>query len=284
MYAACRVPAAPVYKEPTHRSEMVNQLLFGEMVKIMEEGVRIWVKIKGIMDAYEGWVSLGQLEPVHEAVVFPRLSPETPMVVQPFTLLKTTDSSMIIPFGSSLLGLRVPADASLADMKEAQGRFGNFHYTYKPESGKKPLKASVSDIHTITRLWLNAPYLWGGRTLTGVDCSGFAQTVFKVMGIRIPRDAWEQALKGMAVGFLQEAKAGDLAFFDDEQGNITHVGILLNEHEIIHAAGGTGKIQVDKIDNEGIVRSDNGLRTHRLRIIKRYFAYNKEQGLSMVYL
>jgi len=283
IYAACRVPAAPVYKEPTHRSEMVNQLLFGEMVKIIEEGARIWVKIKGIMDAYEGWVSRGQLEPVHEIMVFPASS-ETPMIVQPFTLLKTVDSSMIIPFGSSLLGLHVPADASLADMKEAQGRFGQFRYTYKPESGKKPLKASVSDIQTITRLWLNAPYLWGGRTLTGVDCSGFAQTVFKVMGIRIPRDAWEQALKGMAIGFLQEAKMGDLAFFDDEEGKIIHVGILLNDHEIIHAAGGTGKIQVDKIDNEGIVRSDNGWRTHRLRIIKRYFAYDEAQGGTIVYL
>jgi cell wall-associated NlpC family hydrolase len=119
--------------------------------------------------------------------------------------------------------------------------------------------------------WLDAPYLWGGRTVLGVDCSGFAQNIYKVMDIHIARDAHEQALQGHAVGFLQEAVPGDLAFFDDEEGKIIHVGILLSESEIVHAAGGTGKVQIDKIDNEGIVRSDNGQRTHKLRVIRRHF-------------
>jgi cell wall-associated NlpC family hydrolase len=110
--------------------------------------------------------------------------------------------------------------------------------------------------------------LWGGRSVFGIDCSGFAQAVYEFLNIALLRDAKLQALHGEVVNFLQEARCGDLAFFDDETGEIIHVGILINEKEIIHASG---KVRIDKIDNEGIVNTDTGERTHRLRIIKRYF-------------
>src|SRR6201994_2197792 len=100
----------------------------------------------------------------------------------------------------------------------------------------------------------------------GLDCSGFTQTVFKFLNIPILRDAYLQATQGEAVGFLEETKTGDLAFFDNEEGRITHVGILMNAHEIIHASG---KVRIDKIDKMGIVRSNDGQRTHHLRVIKR---------------
>ena len=100
----------------------------------------------------------------------------------------------------------------------------------------------------------------------GADCSGFTQTIFKLLDVPLLRDAYQQATQGEAVGFLEEVKTGDLAFFDNEEGKITHVGILLNSHEIIHASV---KVRIDKIDNMGIVRSDNFQRTHHLRIIKR---------------
>jgi cell wall-associated NlpC family hydrolase len=117
-------------------------------------------------------------------------------------------------------------------------------------------------------LFLNTAYLWGGKSVFGTDCSGFTQTVFKTVGIALLRDAYQQATQGETVDFLQEVHTGDLAFFDNAEGRITHVGILINDHEIIHASG---KVRVDSIDNQGIINVDTGLRTHNLRIIKRYF-------------
>ncbi len=122
-------------------------------------------------------------------------------------------------------------------------------------------------IREVTLKFLDVPYLWGGKSYFGIDCSGFCQQEFKQFGIKLPRDAYQQADKGEVVGFLQEAQCGDLAFFDNEEGRIIHVGIMLNIHEIIHASG---KVRIDKIDHQGIINSESGTRTHQLRIIKRY--------------
>jgi cell wall-associated NlpC family hydrolase len=116
--------------------------------------------------------------------------------------------------------------------------------------------------------FLNTAYLWGGVSVFGIDCSGFTQNVFRLFGIPLLRDAYLQATQGHVVDFLQQSKLGDLAFFDNEEGRITHVGILLNEQEIIHSSG---KVRIDQIDNQGITNVDTGLRTHKLRIIKRFF-------------
>ncbi|MEO7043697.1 MAG: C40 family peptidase, partial [Ferruginibacter sp.] len=120
-------------------------------------------------------------------------------------------------------------------------------------------------IKEISGLFLNTSYLWGGKSIFGIDCSGYVQTVFKMLNIPLLRDARLQVNQGEAIGFLQEAECGDLAFFDEE-GEIMHVGILLNDHEIIHSSG---NVRVDKIDSQGIVNTDTGKRTHQLRIIKR---------------
>ena len=129
------------------------------------------------------------------------------------------------------------------------------------------VKQDAETIKQVAFKFLNSTYLWGGKSVFGIDCSGFTQSVYKFLNISLLRDAQQQATQGELIGFLQEARCGDLAFFDNEAGQIIHVGILLSAHEIIHAAG---KVRIDKIDNEGIVHAQTGQRTQRLRIIRRY--------------
>jgi cell wall-associated NlpC family hydrolase len=122
-------------------------------------------------------------------------------------------------------------------------------------------------VEQTAKFFQNAPYLWGGRTLFGIDCSGFSQIVYQLLGIQLQRDASQQAEQGQLVDFLTSAIAGDLAFFDNEDGKIIHVGIMLNNHQIIHAAG---KVRIDPIDDQGIFNPELGKYTHKLRIIKRF--------------
>ena len=142
----------------------------------------------------------------------------------------------------------------------------NFTYAGTTHTaGSVPFSESAVVAHTAS--YLNVPYLWGGKSVFGIDCSGFSQQVFRYFGKKLPRDSGDQAKQGEDVGFLAETRAGDLAFFDNAEGTITHVGILLNNREIIHASG---KVRIDTIDQWGIINRDTELRTHTLRIIKRY--------------
>ncbi len=116
--------------------------------------------------------------------------------------------------------------------------------------------------------FLNAPYLWGGKSVYGIDCSGLSQSVYRYLNIALPRDAWQQAERGTPVSSLKNSKCGDLCFFDNADGKITHVGILLNKKTIIHSSG---KVRIDTISEEGIINGDNGEQTHHLKLIKRFF-------------
>ncbi|MBK7084827.1 MAG: C40 family peptidase [Flavobacteriales bacterium] len=114
--------------------------------------------------------------------------------------------------------------------------------------------------------FLGAPYLWGGRTPTGVDCSGLTQMLFMLMGIYLPRDAYQQAEEGDPVELVDLAEPGDLAFFDNAEGRITHVGIVLPERRILHASG---RVRIDALDQEGIFDAEQGKYSHKLRLVKR---------------
>ena len=254
-YAVCRVPVAPLRAEPAHKSEMISQLLLAEGALILEE-TKDFIKLQGMYDGYEGWCQRSQLVITDTWTNNAASQIYTAEWINMVTINKVT--------------AHVPMGIPVIDTENAQRLSALLQIDYsKAETwnatGSKPEAAAIQ---ARAELFLNTPYLWGGRSVFGIDCSGFTQMVFRFFNTPLLRDAYLQATQGEVVGFLQEARCGDLAFFDNAEGRITHVGILLNDHEIIHSSG---HVRIDRIDNAGILNKETGLRTHQLRIIKRYF-------------
>lgn len=253
-YAVCCVPVAPVRIEPNHRSEMISQLLFGECCIITVVEKDGWIKIVNKLDAYSGWCQLAHFQEIDDKQYYLE---ENNLTADWVNEIDYNGHKMWVPMGSSLTAIM---------NGNAFWRKNTVHY----KGSVWDAAAAKPDAKTIKQLafkFLNTTYLWGGRSVFGIDCSGFTQAVYKFLNVHLLRDAQQQATQGELVGFLQQAHCGDLAFFDDGEGQIIHTGILLNQHEIIHASG---KVRIDKIDTEGIVNADTGLRTQKLRIIKRY--------------
>ena len=250
-YVTCIVPVAPLREEAAHRSQMTSQLLFGECATILQS-TNDFMQIKSLYDGYEGWCQSSQLFAVDESFATKNLEKIT---ADAYNTILLDNKKMILSQGC-FVGAFTDNHCQLGkNIIEYKGKWVAFE---KLNSKERLLN--------IAEPYLNTAYLWGGKSIFGIDCSGFVQQVYKMIGIVLPRDAYQQALAGESVGFLEEVKLGDLAFFDNSEGRITHVGIMLNSHQIIHASG---KVRIDKIDNMGIVNSDTEQRTHQLRIIKR---------------
>jgi hypothetical protein len=250
-YGICNLAVIPLRAEPSDKSEQVSQLLFGEAFEIVEWKDR-WVKIITSNDNYQGWIGRLQFAMLgHIAYKSLKQNPP-PITYRAVTQAwKKADNSI----------LYLPVGSSLAFLKGTTCHINNEKFEIIGEIGE------TEAIDVTAKSFINTAYLWGGRTHYGIDCSGFTQTVFKLQGIDLQRDAWMQAGQGEVVDFLAEAKLGDLAFFNNEEGKITHVGIMLNNSQIIHASG---RVKIDNIDTEGIYSEDLKRYTHKLRILKRY--------------
>jgi cell wall-associated NlpC family hydrolase len=165
----------------------------------------------------------------------------------------------------------LPAGADLPGISAGKITAGFFHGKFKGR--KMPVKKlafSEEYIKHTALSYMHAPYQWGGRTIAGIDCSGLTQMVYKMCGIPIPRDASQQALEGETLDFLQNGRCGDLAFFDNAEGKIVHVGMLLDNATIVHATEVAGRVVMDRIDPGGIISTCLRKRTHNLRVVKRY--------------
>jgi hypothetical protein len=250
-YGICNLSVIPLRAEPAELSEMVSQVLFGEAFEILEWHEK-WVKIITGIDHYTGWIGRTQFAMLGH-LAWQQLQREKPQlcygaVTQAWK--KSDNSILYLPIGSSMAFLE-----------------GN---TCKIGNEKFEILGPKGDIETFpvtAKYFLNAPYLWGGRTHFGIDCSGFSQAVFRLHGININRDASQQAQQGRPVENIKKAKLGDLAFFVNENEKITHVGILLNKMQIIHASG---KVKIDSIDENGIYSEELKRYTHKLHSIRRF--------------
>ncbi|RXP63369.1 hydrolase Nlp/P60 [Lutibacter sp. HS1-25] len=252
-YGICNLSIVPLRIEPDDTTEMVSQVLFGEHFKILEMRKK-WSKIRLAFDKYEGWIDNKQFEEIDEEIY---LSLENTNTILAAELIDfATDKNQHF--------LTIPIGANLPFFNNHSLVLNTTYYQYEGQvfTSKKEKEKLIE----IAFKFLNAPYLWGGKTPFGIDCSGFTQMVYKLCGYKLLRDAGQQATQGEVLSFIEESEPGDLAFFDNNEGKITHVGIIMNDNYIIHAHG---KVRIDRIDHSGIFNVDSQRHTHKLRVIKK---------------
>lgn len=251
MFGICNLAMIPLRFEPSDKSEIVSQILFGEHFEILEQ-MKQWSRIKVQYDEYEGWIDSKQLQLISESN-FNQLSAETIILNSDLIEYITTSDNQLIP---------IPLGSSVSFINKSEINTSNFEFDGTKTSGKKTKEHLIKTAF----MYLNAPYLWGGKTPFGIDCSGFTQMVYKLNGYKLLRDASQQSKQGEALSFIEESEPGDLAFFDNEDGNIIHVGIIMDDNYIIHASG---KVRIDRLDHLGIFNAETNKHTHKLRVIKK---------------
>lgn len=245
-YGVCNLGIVPIRLEPTDTSEMVTQALYGDFFKVLEQRKK-WSRIRFAYDKYEGWIDNKQYVEIEEDQYVQLVNSDIALSKNLIQFVSDdADSIYPIPLGSDLNCLHI--------LKQ---KFEGNMITEKSEKSK---------IIDTSFLYLNTPYLWGGKSPFGIDCSGFTQMVYKLNGYQLLRDASQQATQGAALSFIEESEPGDLAFFDNADGNIIHVGIIMKDNYIIHAHG---KVRIDRLDHSGIYNIDKKMHTHRLRVIKK---------------
>lgn len=254
-YGICNLSIVPCRKEPSDKSEMVTQLLFGQTFSIYTKNEK-WTEIIISDDQYRCWVGNKQYMPLTEEQ-FNQINSNSSFVIN--------DVISVMEHKNQQIHFPVVAGSVLPNYEEDNFEIVDQIYNYEGEVSNTSTKGTRNKIVEKALEFLNAPYLWGGKSVLGIDCSGFTQLVYKINGYNLPRDAYQQAEIGKTLSFLDEAVEGDLAFFDNEDGKIIHVGIILANHHIIHASG---KVRIDKIDHFGIYNEEIKDYSHRLRILK----------------
>ena len=244
----CHLSIIPVRAEHADEAEIVTQLLFGELATITEV-FNQWRKIKSAHDGYEGWIDYKQVQQITESAFQLHLA-NSQRQIQLIDTLNT-------PWGPI-----TTVQGALIQKKKPAFSIDTYEFEWvNPASSTKSL-----DIGVVAMSYLNSPYLWGGRTPFGIDCSGFTQSVLRFFGIELLRDASQQVTQGQLIQ-IEDGTIGDLAFFVNSKGNIHHVGILLENNKIIHASG---KVRIDRLDEKGIFNDELKDYSHQFHSIRRF--------------
>lgn len=251
-YAICYSVNIPLRSSPADGAEMMTELLFGDACIVLEE-TGTWSRIINKSDGYEGWLTTKMLTFVSKEEYDSYNPLEAPVVTSSFAVAYVDGGDeRIILTGGSVLPFYDSSDSSFS----VEGRRFIIDKSFVNNPG-------VNVVDTAYR-YLNSPYLWGGKNVMGIDCSGLTQVVYRMHGFQLQRDARAQIIHGMEVQFT-DAVSGDLAFFANPQGRITHVGIIAGKGKIIHASG---SVHVDQIDERGIYSVRLGKYTHSLHSVR----------------
>jgi hypothetical protein len=254
-YGYCRLNIVPVRGEPREPAEMVTQLLFGDFYQVLDYSPnREWLRIQAEVDGYQGWIGYKLHHPVTEA--FLREAQQRPPVVS----LEICDR---LHLPGQVLHVVLGSSLPIAEQGLFQGD-ETVKFDGKTHAIRKIKDAAI--LKDFAFKYIDTPYLWGGKTPFGIDCSGFVQMVYKLGGYQLQRDASQQAKGGTPVAALSEARFGDLAFFRNPEGRITHVGMLLSDSRIIHASG---RVRIDRLDEKGIFNEQEKVYTHTLSHLRR---------------
>lgn len=252
-FGICILNAIALRKEANDKSEMVSQVLFGETFVILDSEVN-WLKINLDFDHYEGWVNANQILKLEENNYNETKKNNSNVLNELITYFSDQNNNLqTLSLGASLPFYN-------------NHNFQILNQKYNFEGTVNTGKILKNKLVRTAYLFLNTPFLWGGRTPFGIDCSGFTQMVYKINGYKLFRDAYQQVKQGKVLSFIEESEPGDLAFFDNDEGDIIHVGIILANNHIIHC---NGKVRIDRLDHSGIYNVDTKRHTHKLRIMKK---------------
>jgi len=253
-YGICNLSVVAVRKYDEHESEQINQLLFGEHF-IIQNQIGEWIEIENPFDNSKGWINSSQCTYINKEE-YDAICKRDIFIAKDYIDFVFDNENNLIP---------ISVGSNLPHFSHKLLKINNQSYKYEGEVVRFAQK-DKSELVNNAYAYLNSPFLWGGKSPMGIDASGFTQMVYKLNGIKIPRRADEQAKLGDVLSFIEESEPGDLAFFDNEEGEIVHVGIILSDNYIIHSHG---KVRIDMIDHSGIYNLDTKRHSHKLRVIKK---------------
>ncbi|WP_439882450.1 C40 family peptidase [Pontibacter sp. MBLB2868] len=242
--------------ETSDKAEIVTQMLFGECYEVVARDEN-WMQVQLVTDGYRGWIDFKQHNPV--TVEYYKewrntTHPRTMDLVQ-----VVSNAEVRIPVG---IGCYLPFFDGM------NIRVNDDKFVYNGRASNPSVPVTTVQVVKVASNFIKAPYLWGGKSIFGIDCSGFTQQVFGICGYQLPRDAYQQVNHGEEVHFATQTQPGDLAYFSNEEGRIIHVGIMLEGNQIMHAHG---EVRIDTLDHNGIYNAARKRYSHKLRIIKRIF-------------